>query len=72
MEIWLPALEPQSVSLEIERKRFHFFEARDGVVPEGNGNPALAPFDRTFVREWLSKMDTATKPLAEAGWFPWS
>ncbi|MFC0389150.1 P-loop NTPase family protein [Muricoccus vinaceus] len=73
VEIILPALEPRALANRIEARRFHFFQARDGIVPEGSRHaPIAAGMERTLVREWLEAMDVEMRPIAEAGWLPWS
>lgn len=48
---------------EIERRRVHFGEARDGQGPA-----PLGPFDRARIRLWLERMDEEFAPVAS--WMP--
>jgi hypothetical protein len=48
---------------EIERRRVHFSEARDGQGPA-----PLGPFDRARIRLWLERMDAEFAPVAS--WMP--
>lgn len=72
VEIVIPAMEPRALANRIEARRFHYFQARDGVVPEGSPYaPIPAGMERTLVREWLEAMAAEMRPLAQAGWLPW-
>lgn len=55
-----PRLAPAA---EIERRRVHFAQARDGQGPA-----PLGPFDRARIRHWLERMDEEFAPLAS--WMP--
>lgn len=48
---------------EIEKRRISFIEARDALV-----QPALGPFDRARIRQWLDHMDYEFAPIAT--WLP--
>lgn len=48
---------------EIEKRRISFIEARDALV-----QPALGPFDRARIRQWLDRMDYEFAPVAT--WLP--
>lgn len=65
--LWMPRLEP-SVAAEIEAKRLHFTDARDGVAPEGREVAPLGPFDRSRVRKWLDAMEAELAPIRT--WLP--
>lgn len=52
--LWMPRLGPAA---EIETRRVHFAQARDGVTREGRKQTPLGPFDRSRVRAWLADMD---------------
>ena len=69
VEIWLPKMEPQSLALEIERKRLHFTHARDGITPEGRKPADISLIERVMVREWLEWMDQAFAPVGT--WLEW-
>lgn len=69
VELWLPKLQPQSVALEIERKRLHFSDARDGITQDGHKPADISLIERVMIREWLMWMDTAFAPVAT--WLPW-
>lgn len=72
VEIVVPRLEPQRLANRIESRRFHFFQARDGIVPDGSPHkPIDAGMERTIIRAWLESMEDETKPLLDAGWLPW-
>lgn len=68
VEIWMPKLEPQSLALEIERKRLHFIQARDGITPEGHKPADISAFERAIIREWLERMDAAFASIET--WMP--
>ncbi|MGH7119633.1 MAG: hypothetical protein ACREFP_11705 [Acetobacteraceae bacterium] len=55
-----PRLSPAA---EIERRRVHFAQARDGQGPA-----PLGPFDRARIRHWLERMDEEFAPIAS--WMP--
>ncbi len=55
-----PRLSPAA---EIERRRVHFAQARDGQGPA-----PLGPFDRARIRHWLERMDEEFAPLGS--WMP--
>ncbi len=69
VELWLPKLEPQSLALEIKRKRLYFHDARDCTIPDGRKSPDISLLERVMIREWLMWMDTAFAPVAT--WLPW-
>ena len=72
VEIVLPKLEPLRLSQRIEARRFHFHEARDGVVPEGSpARPIESGLERAAVRELLEALAREMQPLEAAGWMPW-
>ena len=52
--LWLPRLLPAD---EIEAKRLHFVQARDGMPRAGTRQAPLGAFDRARVRFWLDAMD---------------
>jgi hypothetical protein len=54
--LWMPMLDP-AVAADIEAKRLHFADARDGIVPEGRKVTPLGTFDRSRIRQWLEAMD---------------
>lgn len=68
VEVWLPKLEPQSLALEIERKRLHFFQARDGSMDQGRKAADISPLERVAVADWLRAMDASFAPVAT--WMP--
>ena len=70
VEIVVPALEPASLALEIERRRLHFFEVRDEVVPPGATSAPIDGFDAMMLRDWLARVDAAFLPLET--WLPWT
>jgi hypothetical protein len=70
VELWLPKLEPQSLALEIERKRLHFTDARDGITPEGRKPADISLLERVMIRAWLGRMDEAFAPVST--WLPWA
>jgi hypothetical protein len=65
--IWLPRLDFETMA-EIEDKRLHFGQARDGQVPEGATFPPIGGFKRSRVRRWLAEMEAAHKPIMS--WLP--
>lgn len=72
VEILIPALEPRSLANSIEARRLHFFQGRDGTVPEDSlSAPIPAGLNRVLIREWLEAMAEETRPIREAGWLPW-
>jgi hypothetical protein len=73
VEIVIPRLEPLKLSQRIETRRFHFHEARDGIVPEGSGAPPIENgLERAAIREWLEIMARELAAIEAAGWLPWS
>ena len=46
--VWLPKLEPE-VMAEVEGKRLHFSQARDGQVPAGASFAPIGGFERAMV-----------------------
>jgi hypothetical protein len=65
--IWLPTLEFE-VMAEIEAKRLHFGQARDGVVPDGATFPPIGGLNRSRVGRWLERMEDAHRPIWS--WLP--
>ena len=65
VEIWMPAL---AVWKKVEDRQFRFTHARDGFVPEGRTALPLGLLDRSSVRNWLARMDTAFAPISS--WVP--
>jgi hypothetical protein len=63
--VWMPRLIPAG---EIEARRVHFAQARDGVARDDRRQAPLGPFDRSRVRAWLSNMDTELAGIAS--WMP--
>jgi hypothetical protein len=70
VEIWLPKLEPEGLALEIERRRLHFHDARDGAVQAGQKPSSISLLERVIIREWLERMDAEF--AAVRTWLPWS
>lgn len=70
VEIIMPDLEPASVALEIERRRLHFFQVRDEIVPAGMKAAPIDGLEAMMLRTWLKRMDMAFAPVA--GWLPWN
>ena len=70
MELWLPKLMPQSLALEIERKRMYFSAARDGITTEGHSPADISLLERVMIREWLQLMDQSFSPIST--WLPWA
>ena len=70
VELWLPKLMPQSLALEIERKRMHFSAARDGITADGHNAPDISLLERVMIREWLQLMDQSFAPIST--WLPWA
>lgn len=68
VELWLPKLEPQSLALEIERKRLHFVHARDGITPDGHKPADISLLERVMIRGWLEQMDEFFVPVET--WMP--
>jgi hypothetical protein len=68
VELWMPKMEPKSLAFEIERRRAHFFQVRDGVTPPGSKPADITPFERMIVGEWLRTMDDCFSPVAT--WIP--
>ena len=69
VELWLPKLQPQSVALEIERKRLHFSATRDGITLNGHKPADISLIERVMIRGWLGEMDQSFAPVAT--WLPW-
>ncbi len=63
VEVWMPALEPQSLALRIEQGRMQFAAARDG-------DERIAMIEGALVREFLDRM--ATEFRVVEGWLPWT
>jgi hypothetical protein len=60
--IWMPRLEPE-VAQEVEGKRLHFGQARDGLVPESKTFAPIGGFERAMVGRWLERMEQAFDPI---------
>ena len=70
VELWMPALEPQSLALQVEQQRLQFHQARDGDVPAGRRASSISALERVMIREWLQRMD---EEFAAVGtWLPWA
>ena len=69
VELWMPALEPQSLALQIEQERLQFHQARDGDVPAGRAASYISALERVMIRGWLMRMDEEFAPIAT--WLPW-
>jgi hypothetical protein len=67
LPLWMPMLEPV-VAADIEAKRLHFADARDGIVPEGRKVTPLGTFDRSRIRQWLEAMDAELGAIRS--WMP--
>jgi hypothetical protein len=52
LPLWMPLLDP-AVAADIEAKRLHFADARDGIVPEGRKVTPLG----SRIRHWLPAME---------------
>jgi hypothetical protein len=65
--LWLPALDPE-VMAEIEIKRLHFSQARDGEVPEGATFAPIGGLRRSKVGRWLALVEQAHGPIRS--WLP--
>ncbi|MGH3267013.1 MAG: hypothetical protein ACRDNS_34095, partial [Trebonia sp.] len=63
--VWMPKMDPV-VSLEIEGRRLHFTQARDGVVPDGRAFKPTGWTHRLETKGWLERMERAFAPVA-----PW-
>jgi hypothetical protein len=63
--IWMPRLIPAA---EIELRRIAYWQARDGVSPDGRTVAPLSPFDRSRLHHWLAAMGTAFEPIKT--WLP--
>lgn len=61
MELWLPRLH--EAAGEIEAKRLHFTQARDGISPEGRTVAPLGPFNRSRVRVFLDRAAWEMDPI---------
>lgn len=70
VELWMPALEPQSLALQVEQQRFQFHQARDGEVPAGRKASTISALERVMIREWLQRMDEEF--AAVSTWLPWA
>lgn len=68
--IWMPRLDPPDLAQDIEAKRLHFTDARDGIVPEGRKIAPITALERVMVRAWLERMDQAFSPVRT--WLPWA
>lgn len=66
--IEMPRLDPPDLALEIERKRLHFAQARDGQVPEGRKMTPIGGLDRAAVSAWMGRMEAAFAPVRS--WLP--
>ena len=60
--IWMPRLDPPDLAQDIEAKRLHFTDARDGIVPEGRKIAPITALERVMVRAWLERMDQRSRP----------
>jgi len=69
VELWLPKLQPQSLALEIERKRMRFSDAGDGIAPDGRRTADISLLERVIIREWLQWMDQSFAPVDT--WLLW-
>ena len=70
VELWMPALEPQSLALQIEQQRLQFHQARDGDVPAERPASYISALERVMIREWLMRME---EEFATVGtWLPWA
>ena len=72
VEIVIPRLEPLKLSQKIEARRFHFFEARDGIVREGLEAEPLTGMERAIVRGFIGDYRKELEPIAQRAWLPWS
>jgi len=70
VELWMPALEPQSLALQIEQQRLQFHQARDGYVPDGRQPSYISALERVMIRDWLQRMDAEF--AAVSTWLPWA
>ena len=70
VELWMPALEPQSLALQVEQQRLQFHQARDGEVPAGRKASTISALERVMIREWLQRMDEEF--AAVSTWLPWA
>ena len=70
VELWMPALEPQSLALEIEQQRLQFHQARDGIVPEGRKPSFISLIERVMIRQWMERMTQEFSAVET--WLPWS
>ena len=70
VELWMPALEPQSLALQIEQQRLQFHQARDGDVPAGRNASYISALERVMIREWMTRMDEEF--AAVDTWLPWA
>lgn len=71
VELWWPRLAPQELALQVESRRFLFHEARDGIVPAGNGLPPIAGVYRPVVRRHIEQIDAELAPVEAKSWMPW-
>ncbi len=53
--VWMPKMDPV-VALDIESKRLHFTQARDGIVPPGKTFRPAGWTQRLEVKAWLDRM----------------
>jgi hypothetical protein len=72
VEIILPRLEPARLAQRIEARRFHFFQARDGVALDGMAPLSINALERAVVRQWIENVRRELQPVEAAGWLPWS
>jgi hypothetical protein len=70
VELWMPALEPQSLALQIEQQRLQFHQARDGDVPAGRNASYISALERVMIREWMTRMDEEFATINT--WLPWA
>lgn len=70
VELWMPALEPQSLALQVEQQRLQFHQARDGAVPAGRNASYISALERVMIREWMQRMDDEFAAINT--WLPWA
>ena len=70
VELWMPALEPQSLALQIEQQRLQVHQARDGDVPAGRNASYISALERVMIREWMTRMDEEFATIDT--WLPWA